>query len=615
MRGGQIPDGFTIRTPTVKGTRSSAEVPDTLDLAERARCAVNVLTRAVVPQRSYAVWHEMRFDPNPPYFRWANWLTYKWLEALPRMRAMSGSEQNLDVERSMMEAFLERIGPHGLLYYPAMSPDQPPETAYAVGCARMILAMAAWHEREPDPVWPLLIGNMARGLDRMAVRRFHYAYFPLESGYSTDGSWSFTRRGGGRAEFFPYTPPDEPAREQQGHEGTVKFEAGTAIRALVRAYRLTGDETSLDLARKLGAFLTLPSLWENSWPHGAPDHEHGIWAGHFHGNTMPLRGLLDLAAATGDGKLSWLVHEAYEHACSAGLRRVGWYPGWIHPERFGRVRESKAVCESCALGNMIALAIGLTDAGLGDYWDDVDAIVRNHLAEQQFVDLPRMKAVAEWAQANKPREKVVTDLSDPWASDVEDVVERTWGGFGMAGLTHANPAASYSCCVANGALGLYDAWEGAVRGSGNSATVNLLLNRASSWLDVDSFLPYEGKVRITTHAARTVSTRIPSWIRIERVAASLDGRAVSPRRTGRYLVLDGLKPGQRIELRFDVPEEQCSYTAYDEAFSFRFRGSTVVGVTPARTEPGLYRFYDRDNMRTAKAPSKRVERFVAEGGA
>jgi len=37
----------------------------------------------------------------------------------------------------------------------------------------------------------------------------------------------------------------------------------------------------------------------------------------------------------------------------------------------------------------IALGVRLSDAGLGDYWDDVDALVRNRLIEQQYVDLPR----------------------------------------------------------------------------------------------------------------------------------------------------------------------------------------------------------------------------------
>ena len=104
---------FTVRTPEMRGTRRAAEIPDTLDLAERARLAVNVLTRAVVPQRFHAAWHEMNIGTSPPHFRWANWLTYKWLEALPRMRSMSGSELNLDVERDMMQSFVDR---HGLTF-------------------------------------------------------------------------------------------------------------------------------------------------------------------------------------------------------------------------------------------------------------------------------------------------------------------------------------------------------------------------------------------------------------------------------------------------------------------------------------------------------------------
>ena len=240
--------GYVVSTPKVRGQCYSAEVPDTLDLAARARNAINALTRTVVPQRSFAVWQGMTLDSNPPHFAWPNWLSYKYLEAIPRMRQMCGDELNLDVEKAMMQAFLDRIGEHGLLYYPSISPDQPPDTAYALGCARMILAMAAWYDRDGDSVWLDLMRDMAHGLGRMAIRRWHYAYFPLESGYSPEGTWVFTQRGGGRAEHFPYTPPDEPAREQQGHEGTVKFEAGTAARALVRAYELTGDDQSLELA-------------------------------------------------------------------------------------------------------------------------------------------------------------------------------------------------------------------------------------------------------------------------------------------------------------------------------------------------------------------------------
>jgi hypothetical protein len=38
------------------------------------------------------------------------------------------------------------------------------------------------------------------------------------------------------------------------------------------------------------------------------------------------------------------------------------------------------------VGDMVGLGIRLSDAGLGDYWDDVDAVVRNQLVEQQLTD-------------------------------------------------------------------------------------------------------------------------------------------------------------------------------------------------------------------------------------
>ena len=46
-------------------------------------------------------------------------------------------------------------------------------------------------------------------------------------------------------------------------------------------------------------------------------------------------------------------------------------------------------------------------------------------------------------------------------------------------------------------MGLYYAWHGITRFNDGVATVNMFLNRGSSWLDVDSWLPYEGKVLLT----------------------------------------------------------------------------------------------------------------------
>ena len=89
---------YAVRLPEVNGERYSTQAPDTLDLAAHAY-AINVLTRAVVPARSYAVWQNMKVDANPPHFAWPNWLTYKWAEALPLMRAMCATAQTSILSR------------------------------------------------------------------------------------------------------------------------------------------------------------------------------------------------------------------------------------------------------------------------------------------------------------------------------------------------------------------------------------------------------------------------------------------------------------------------------------------------------------------------------------
>ena len=103
------------------------------------------------------------------------------------------------------------------------------------------------------------------------------------------------------------------------------------------------------------------------------------------------------------------------------------------------------------------------------------------------------------------------------------------------------------CCTGNGTQGLYYAWEGIVRCSdGKNAQVNLLLNRASPWLDVDSYLPFEGKAVIKNKTAQRVSIRISSWIDRRELRLEVNDQTIRPFWVGNYVVVDELKPGDRI---------------------------------------------------------------------
>jgi hypothetical protein len=273
----------------------------------------------------------------------------------------------------------------------------------------------------------------------------------------------------------------------------------------------------------------------------------------------------------------------------------------------------------------------------------VDQYARNHLAELQVLDGEPIRAIAAASPAVAVR---------PW-EDPDRFVERTMGCLCDDALhpTLSTPGLML-CCTYNGLIGYYHAWEGIVRCRGGAAQVNLLLNRASPWLDVDSHLPYEGKVVIRNKTARTVAVRIPRWADLHGVACTVNGRRAEPFPMGRYLVFEGTRGGDRLQLEFPMVEATASYTvgwsgihvpgwtevtrlldldkpvaaadyqvsaaprtgpssnAPFPVFTIGFRGNDVVDISPRETGLG-YPLYRRDHLRAGTAPVRKVTRVVA----
>ena len=48
--------------------------------------------------------------------------------------------------------------------------------------------------------------------------------------------------------------------------------------------------------------------------------------------------------------------------------------------RFGVFPTGNGGTEGCTLADMVGLAVALTDAGMGDYWDDVEQYARERPA-------------------------------------------------------------------------------------------------------------------------------------------------------------------------------------------------------------------------------------------
>jgi len=613
------------------GERYQAVVPDTLDLADRAALAINGLGGVIDPALHYQMYFSVRYASRPPYMQHHGADTTcdpKLAESLAMMRLMSGSGQYTDVEAGQRAELISRI--EDGLYWNRVDPARPWRNSYnpafdgerkdedlcnVGGTGRMLRALLAWQELDPgNPQWGGLIRELAEGLRRIAVFRDDYAYYP-DGGFGEP--FNYPRSG--------WLRTDEPKGETEGGEGSVVCYQGHQIQALARWYAASGDPAALDLAGRLTRFCMLSKFWggvpdtehkaEGLVGHVAallPDpacvagHEQGHWYSHFHARAIALRGMLEYARVANDMRVLEFVRRSYEYTMTLGLPRIGWvdcYPAAIN------------MVEGCALGDLVALGVRLTDAGLGDYWDDVDALVRNHLVEQQLTRADLLEQIAARSPELKPGE-VPTTPGRTYTGP--DVIARSLGNY--AG--HSSPTSIpnpwvMQCCTGNGTQGLYYAWEAILREDGDTAQVNLLLNRAAKSVDVDSYLPYEGKVVVHAKTARRLFVRVPAWVARRELRLGVSDRPREHLWVGNFLFVDGLKPGDQVVLEFPIRETTASYTVAsrtqdERTYRCTFRGSTLVDISPRDESPTSYPLYLREHLRVDRAPMKTVTRFVAD---
>jgi len=285
----------------------------------------------------------------------------------------------------------------------------------------------------------------------------------------------------------------------------------------------------------------------------------------------------------------------------------------------------------------VGLAIALSDAGLGDYWDDVEQYARNGLVESQMTDAAEMLRVSE---AGPERRKGKDWVGPPVATAiwkdrlrkvftgqdmVERVAERSVGAFGFV-IDASRMEMLMHCCTANGGQGLYYAWEGILRRRGAGVEINMWLNRRSPWVDVFSWLPYEGRLAVRNKTAARVAVRLPGWAKRSQVVCRINGRPVVPLRVGNRMLFDGLRGGEEIEIEAPVSEDRSEYTlsympgykvnrsrAAAGRIACRFRGNTAVAIesiSPSTAAYDGYRVFRREHMLAAKAPRKPLPEYV-----
>jgi len=141
--------------------------------------------------------------------------------------------------------------------------------------------------------------------------------------------------------------------------------------------------------------------------------------------------------------------------------------------------------------------------------------------------------------------------------------------------------------------------------------VNLLLNRASAWADVHSYLPYQGRVDLRIKSpCKTVLIRLPEWIPSDsaKVVCTVGDKARPFRWEGRYVNVGNAVAGEIAVLSFPISERTVRERVGGADYTFTIKGNTVVAVDPPGSVCPLFR---RERYRQTETPWRQVERFVA----
>lgn len=566
--------------------------PDTPNLADRAELAINCLTRIVDPALDYEPYFGVMLNNNPPRLThnlsdFAD-LCGRFTDALILARQMSGSKSNIEVDEKIRSLLVSCIKEDGSIQLP----DRPWTRGYSgiflTGAISPWLApysikgLVTWYLSTHDEEVRTYLDRMIKGLSEAAVKKEDYWYYPSEV-YSPSKGWDST---------------EEPSPEKTSGGCPMVTVSGYGIRFLVRYIEETGDEKAIELAENLinwavyhskGYFAKDGSSFGGGYnPDGTP------WFSCFVCATATIAGVLRYGLyAKREDLVEWAKREF--DFCVTRASTFGWTPEYAPP-----IPHGGTYSETCCIHDMIDISIMLAEAGWEEYWNNAERYGRNHLLESQLIDIDQVKKLPpEYRIDMKPP-------SEESSYTEQDVLERVRGGFGLVRPNDFFTTRAYQgmmgCCHPHGTRALYLLWHHAVTKKEEGVFVNLLFSRDTPWVEVNSHLPYEGKIEIVVHNAPTVLVRTPDWVERTEVQVFKNNEAAKFIWSKSYVKVVGLRPSNRLTVTFPLKrkvEKEFIKDGKNMEYTVEWKGDTVISISP----PGdLFPLYQRAHFRSDEAP-------------
>jgi hypothetical protein len=148
-----------------------------------------------------------------------------------------------------------------------------------------------------------------------------------------------------------------------------------------------------------------------------------------------------------------------------------------------------------------------------------------------------------------------------------------------------------------------------VRHEAGAVRVNLLLNRTSPWADVDSHIPFSGRVDIRMKQDAELLVRIPANVPSQHVNCMVNDRRRALSWNGRYASAGRLGNGDFAKITFPLEETIVKQKIGEQHCTLTLKGNTVVAIEP---RPAHFPLYQRAPFRAGQTQWKNRERFLSD---
>ena len=142
-------------------------------------------------------------------------------------------------------------------------------------------------------------------------------------------------------------------------------------------------------------------------------------------------------------------------------------------------------------------------------------------------------------------------------------------------------------------------------------TINLLLNRASPWVDIYSHIPFEGQVDLKIKVpCRSLLVHAPEWIGADSgtLTVLINNQPTTFSWEGRYVRLEKIEQGSTVAIKFPISEWTAQETMSQAEYMLTMKGNSVVAISPTGQNGPLYQ---RELYRLNQTLWRQMSRFVS----